>query len=68
MNVLLTIPETAKALGLKTTDAVYERISDGRLRAVNLAKPGERSKTRIRSDDLAAYIESCTRPAIKRAS
>jgi len=63
---LLTIPETADVLGLKSTDAVYERISDGLLRGVNIAKPGQRPKTRIRSDDLDAYIESCTQASLKR--
>ena len=65
---LLTIPETAEALGLKSTDAVYERIAKGRLRGVNIAEPGQRPKTRIRSDDLDAYIESCTRASLKRSS
>lgn len=65
---LLTIPETAEALRLKSTDAVYERIAKGLLRGVNIAKPGQRPKTRIRSDDLDAYIDSCTQASLKRGA
>jgi excisionase family DNA binding protein len=41
---------------------VYRLIAAGELTAVDIATPGAgRSKTRIRSDDLAAYIERKTR-------
>jgi excisionase family DNA binding protein len=41
---------------------VYRLIAAGLLRAVDIATPGAgRSKTRIRSDDLADYIERQTR-------
>jgi len=40
---------------------VYRLIAAGELTAVDIATPGAgRSKTRIRSDDLAAYIERKT--------
>jgi hypothetical protein len=41
---------------------VYRLIAAGLLRAVDIARPGaRRSKTRVRSDDLANYIEAQTR-------
>lgn len=41
---------------------VYRLIEDGELRAVDIAVPGSsRQKTRVRSDDLDAYIEKRTR-------
>jgi len=41
---------------------VYRLIAAGELPAVDIANPGAgRSKTRIRSDDLAAYIDRKTR-------
>jgi excisionase family DNA binding protein len=41
---------------------VYRLIADGRLRVVDIAQPGSRKpKTRVRSDDLEAYIEASTR-------
>lgn len=41
---------------------VYRLIANGELRAVDIANPGAgRSKTRVRSDDLADYIERKTR-------
>jgi excisionase family DNA binding protein len=41
---------------------VYRLIADGTLRAVDIAQPGSRKpKTRVRSDDLDAYIEASTR-------
>ena len=43
---------------------VYRLIASGELPAVDIAQPGaKRTKTRIRSDDLAAYIERQTRVA-----
>jgi excisionase family DNA binding protein len=41
---------------------VYRLIAAGQLRAVDISNPGaRRTKTRIRSDDLADYIERQTR-------
>jgi excisionase family DNA binding protein len=40
---------------------VYRLVAAGELRAVDIGSPGSRRpKTRIRSDDLAAYIERNT--------
>ena len=60
---LLTIPETCRQAQL-LENHVYRLIAAGVLEAVDIAHPGSpRSKTRVRSDDLNAYIESCTRRA-----
>jgi excisionase family DNA binding protein len=41
---------------------IYRLIADGELRAVDISQRGsKRSKTRVRSDDLEAYIEVRTR-------
>lgn len=41
---------------------IYRLIAAGELRAVDIATPGAgRSKTRVRGDDLNAYIERNTR-------
>jgi excisionase family DNA binding protein len=41
---------------------VYRLIAAGELRAVDISQPGAgRSKTRIRTDDLAEYIDAKTR-------
>ena len=46
---------------------VYRLIADGVLRSVDIAQPGSKKpKTRIRSDDLDAYIETSTRAADPR--
>jgi excisionase family DNA binding protein len=59
--VLYTPAETGQRINASEMH-VYRLIADGLLRAVDIARPGARkSKTRIRSDDLAAYISSCTR-------
>lgn len=61
---LHTILEAAELLGDASESHVYRLIEKGALRAVDIAPPGSaRSKTRIRSDDLAAYIERQTRDA-----
>lgn len=40
---------------------IYRLIAEGELRAVDIAQPGSRKpKTRVRSDDLDAYIEKQT--------
>jgi excisionase family DNA binding protein len=58
---LYTPAETGGHLGASEMH-VYRLIADGLLRAVDIARPGARkTKTRIRSDDLADYIERCTR-------
>lgn len=58
---LYTIEEAAEILSCSGM-TVYRKVLAGELRAVNIAGDGAtRSKTRIRSDDLTAYIESKTR-------
>ena len=62
-NVTLhSVTETAdKFLGCSEMH-VYRLIAAGELPAVDIAMPGAgRTKTRIRSDDLADYIERQTR-------
>lgn len=61
-NVELFPPaEVGKRLGCSEMH-VYRLVAAGALRAVDIAQPGaRRSKTRIRSDDLAHYIETNTR-------
>jgi excisionase family DNA binding protein len=45
-------------------DHIYRLIAAGVLHAVDIALPGaRRSKTRIREDDLQAYIDGQTRTA-----
>lgn len=58
---LRTVPGAAEFLGCSEMH-VYRLIAAGELRAVDIASPGAgRTKTRIRSDDLAAYIDRKTR-------
>jgi excisionase family DNA binding protein len=58
---LLTPAEAAGRIGASEMH-VYRLITDGELRAVDIAQRGsKRSKTRIRSDDIDAYIEARTR-------
>lgn len=60
---LLTIPEVADELNI-APNTVYKMIAAGDLRAVDMAVPGARkSKTRIRVDDLEAFVEARTREA-----
>jgi excisionase family DNA binding protein len=60
---VLTVPGAAGQLGCSETH-IYRLVAAGLLRAVDIATPGSgRSKTRIRADDLAAYIERQTRTA-----
>lgn len=60
---LLTPAAAAVRLGC-SDDHVYTLIAMGVLEAVDIARPGaRRSKTRVRSDDLDAYITSRTRRA-----
>lgn len=59
---LYDIGEAATILGGCSKMHVYRLIAAGELRAVDIANPGAgRSKSRIRSDDLADYIERKTR-------
>lgn len=61
--VLHTVPETAARLGCSEMH-VYRLAAAGELAVVDIAPPTSmRSKTRIRSDDLAEYIERRTRRA-----
>jgi excisionase family DNA binding protein len=58
---LLTPADAAKRI-VASEMHVYRLVASGILRAVDIAQPGaRRSKTRIRSDDLDAYIERQTR-------
>jgi excisionase family DNA binding protein len=60
---LLTISAAAARLGCSGMH-VYRLIASGELEAVDIAQPGaRRSKTRVRSDNIDAYIESRTRHA-----
>ena len=60
---LLSIPAAAERLGCSEMH-IYRLVSSGELRAVDISRKGAgKSKTRIRSDDLDAYIESRTRRA-----
>ncbi len=57
---LYTIPGCARYLGCSQMH-VYRLIAAGELRAVNIAGPGAtRTKSRIRGDDLARYIQRKT--------
>lgn len=57
---LHTVPGAAKLLECSEMH-VYRLIAAGELTAVDIATPGAgRTKTRIRSDDLADYIERNT--------
>ena len=58
---LLTPAEAAARIGASEMH-IYRLIADGELRAVDISQRGsKRSKTRVRSDDLEAYIETRTR-------
>lgn len=60
---LLPIAAAAERLGCSPMH-VYRLVSSGELRAVDVSRKGAgKSKTRVRSDDLDAYIESRTRRA-----
>lgn len=59
--VLYTPAEAADRIRASESH-VYRLIAEGKLRAVDIAQPGSRKpKTRVRSDDLDAYIEASTR-------
>jgi len=64
---LLTPKETGVRLGGASENHVYRLIAVGALRAVDISLPGSRrSKTRVREDDLAAYIERRTTASVAR--
>jgi excisionase family DNA binding protein len=60
---LLPVPVAAERLGCSEMH-IYRLVSTGELRAVDISLKGAgKSKTRIREDDLDAYIEARTRRA-----
>jgi excisionase family DNA binding protein len=64
---LLTIEQAGARLGIKSKSAVYALIANSALRAVDVAATGKRSRTRIREDDLQAFIDARTSSAPLRA-
>ncbi len=64
MTQLLSIPAAAARLACSRAH-VYRLLSAGALRAVEIKATGTRSKTRVREEDLEAYIEGRTRSAPK---
>jgi excisionase family DNA binding protein len=64
---LLSVLRAAEVLDC-SAGHVYDLIAQGRLRAVEIKAQGSRSKTRIREEDLEAFIDSNTRSAPPRAS
>lgn len=61
---LLTIPQVAERLGVHRA-TVYDRIAAGDIPVVDIGKG--KSKSRVRSDHLDAFIEGLTR-TVKAAS
>jgi len=60
-RLLLTIPEAGEKLGV-SPNTVYKLIAGGDLRAVDMSSSNaKRSRTRVRADDLEAFIEARTR-------
>jgi excisionase family DNA binding protein len=59
---LHTIPEAAQLLSVHRS-TLYDLIARGELRVVDLSTGGSRTKSRVRSDDLDAFIEARTRTA-----
>jgi excisionase family DNA binding protein len=60
-RLLYSIPETAEKLDV-SPNTVYKLIADGDLRAVDMASStAKRSRTRVRADDIEAFIEARTR-------
>lgn len=60
---LLTVVEVAERLGISVSQ-VYNLFARNELRRVNLSAAGTRAKMRVRTDDLNAYIEARTLPAL----
>lgn len=60
---LLTLPETAEALGCSRMH-VYRLIRSGALTSVNIALPeAKRSKTRVPASELQRYLSEHTKEA-----
>lgn len=59
--MVFTIPAAAAQLGCSRSH-VYDLIARGELRTVNISARG-RSKTRVRADDIAEFIERRTESA-----
>lgn len=57
---LLSMPRAAELLDC-SPGHVYNLIAAGHLRAVEIKATGKRPKTRVRLEDLEAYIEAQTR-------
>ncbi len=58
---LFTPKEAGVQLGGASENHIYRLVALGELRSVDISLPGSRrSKTRIREDDLAAYVEKRT--------
>ncbi len=63
-SVTLYTPAEAGERIRASESHIYRLVADGVLRSVDIAQPGsKKAKTRIRSDDLDAYIEASTRTA-----
>lgn len=60
MTTLLSPAKVAQRLDCSRPH-VYGLVAAGRLRAVEIKATGTRSKTRIREEDLEAFIEANTR-------
>jgi excisionase family DNA binding protein len=66
-SVTLYTPAEAGERIRASESHIYRLVADGVLRSVDIAQPGSKKpKTRIRSDDLDAYIETSTRAADPR--
>lgn len=63
-SIVLYTPREAGERLRCSENHVYRLIARRALRAVDIAQPGSRKpKTRVRSDDLDAYIDRSTRAA-----
>lgn len=58
-KLLYRIPEAAELLGV-TSNTVYRLIAAGQLRAVDVDASGRRPRTRVRHDDLQAFVDART--------
>ncbi|GAA3172939.1 helix-turn-helix domain-containing protein [Nonomuraea roseoviolacea] len=62
LPLLLTIPQVCEQLGLDSRDAVYDRIRDGLLEAVDVAGEGStRTLLRVPAAALLAYVANLPR-------
>lgn len=62
MTQLYSAAHAAKILDC-SPGHIYNLIAVGKLRAVEIAALGKKPKTRIRQDDLDAYVDAHTRTA-----